>query len=115
MKSAQKKKPLYFHIVSLFPETVLQYCNESIIARAIQERRIQVKGYNPRDYAPKDLRKKWPDGNVTTYIDGRPFGGGPGMVLRAEPIIACVEKIKTAALKRVGVTKKKIATILFAF
>jgi tRNA (guanine37-N1)-methyltransferase len=92
-----------FHVVTLFPESFDSYMKESIIGRAITEKKIKVSFYNIRKYAPKDLRKKWPDGNVTTYIDGRPFGGGPGMVMRAEPIALAME----AVLKKIAKTKNK--------
>lgn len=85
---------MVFHIVTLFPESFDSYLKSSILARAIQRKIISVEFYNPRDYAPRELRKVWPDGNVTTYIDGRPYGGGPGMVLRPEPILRAVQKIQ---------------------
>lgn len=89
-----------FHVVTLFPESLTSYIEASIIARAISEKKIKVETYNLRDYAPKELRKKWPDGNVTTYVDGRPYGGGPGMVLRPEPFLNVVEKIQKKIAKR---------------
>lgn len=82
-----------FHVITLFPESFNSYLDESIIGRAISDKKISVAFYNPRDYAPKELKKKWPDGNVTVYADGRPFGGGPGMVLRAEPYVNAIEKV----------------------
>lgn len=81
-----------FHVITLFPESFDSYLKESIIGRAITQKLISVAFYDPRKFAPKELKKKWPDGNVTVYADGRPFGGGPGMVLRAEPYIAAIEK-----------------------
>lgn len=95
-----------FHVVTLFPESFNSYLQESIIGRAIKQKHISVSFYDPRKYAPKELRKKWPDGNVTVYADGRPFGGGPGMVLRAEPYIKAIE----AALQKIQktATKKQI-------
>ena len=89
-----------FHIVSLFPESFDSYLKESIIGRAIADKKISVVFYDPRKYAPKELKKKWPDGNVTVYADGRPFGGGPGMVLRAEPYIKAIEKAVASIKKR---------------
>lgn len=89
-----------FHVITLFPESFDSYLNESIIGRALGDKKISVTFYNPRDYAPKELKKKWPDGNVTVYADGRPFGGGPGMVLRAEPYIKAIEKIQSGIKKR---------------
>lgn len=100
-----------FHVITLFPESFDSYLHESIIGRAIKQKLISVSFYDPRKYAPKDLKKKWPDGNVTVYADGRPFGGGPGMVLRAEPFLNAIE----AALKKIKKnTKAKIKIIFFS-
>lgn len=98
-----------FHVISLFPESFHSYLAESIIGRAIKAKQISVLFYDPRKYAPKELKKKWPDGNVTVYADGRPFGGGPGMVLRAEPFLLAVE----AAVKKIAKYKKARTKIVF--
>ncbi len=94
---------MHFHVITLFPEIINSYIKESILARAIKNKKIKVTIYNPRDFAKGKLQKKWPDGNVTTYVDDRPYGGGPGMVLRAEPIIGAIEsiskKLKASSLK----------------
>ena len=82
-----------FHVVTLFPEIINSYTRESILARSIKSKKIKISVYNPRDFAKGKLRKKWHDGNVTTYVDDRPYGGGPGMVLRAEPILDALDKI----------------------
>lgn len=101
-----------FHVITLFPESFDSYLNESIIGRAITEKKISVMFYNPRKYAPKELKKKWPDGNVTVYADGKPFGGGPGMVLRAEPYVGAIEK-SIAVIKKKN-SKAKIKIIFFS-
>jgi len=49
------------------------YLQESIIGRAVKDKKISIKFYNPWDFCPKKER-----------VDGRPYGGGPGMVLRPE-------------------------------
>ena len=100
-----------FHVITLFPESFDSYLKESIVGRAIAEKKISVTFYNPRKYAPKDLKKKWPDGNVTVYADGKPFGGGPGMVLRAEPFIGALEKAAATIAKR---AKSKTKIIFFS-
>ncbi len=99
-----------FHCVTLFPESFDSYISESIIGRAISEKKIKINFYNPRAYAPRELKKKWPDGNITTYIDGRPFGGGPGMILRAEPILKTIEYVQKNILKRIEKENKKKIT-----
>jgi tRNA (guanine37-N1)-methyltransferase len=75
-----------FHVVTLFPETVEAYTNASILGRAQKEKRLKVKTYQLRDFA----------GNKWGKVDERPYGGGPGMVLRAEPFIRAVQKIRKA-------------------
>lgn len=74
-----------FHIITIFPDIFDSYLNESIIGRAIKNKIISVKFYNPRDFikAPKNNYKP---------VDDKPYGGGPGMVMRAEPILKAVEK-----------------------
>jgi tRNA (guanine37-N1)-methyltransferase len=82
-----------FHVITLFPELFSGFLTESIIGRAINDKKIQVNFINPRTYVTGKYKKIWPDGNVMLNIDGRPFGGGPGMVMRAEPIIKSIEVI----------------------
>ena len=89
-----------FHIITLFPESFDSYINESIIGRAIKNKKIKIKFYNPRDYVTGKYRKVWPDGNISKTVDERPYGGGPGMVIMAEPILRAVDKITTAITKR---------------
>ena len=73
-----------FHIISLFPESMSSYIKESIIGRAIEDKKIKVKFYNPRDLT-KDKFKR---------VDQKPYGGGPGMVIQAEPVIKAIAKAK---------------------
>ncbi len=104
-------KDMRFHVITLFPESFTSYLNESIIGRALADKKISVTFYDPRTYAPKELKKKWPDGNVTVYADGKPYGGGPGMVLRAEPYIKAIEKALAIINKK---TKAKSKIIFFS-
>lgn len=73
-----------FHIVTLFPESFDSYFSSSIIGRAISDKKIKVKFYNPRDFT-KDKNNR---------IDQKPYGGGPGMVIEALPVIKAIEKAK---------------------
>ncbi|MBU0998780.1 tRNA (guanosine(37)-N1)-methyltransferase TrmD [Patescibacteria group bacterium] len=75
-----------FHIITIFPDIFDSYLNESIIGRAIKNKIISIKFYNPRDFikAPK---------NNYRPVDDKPYGGGPGMVMRAEPILKAIAKI----------------------
>jgi len=74
---------MVFHIITLFPNSLDSYLNESILIRAIKNKKIKVKFYNPRDFA-KNKRQ----------VDDKPYGGGPGMVIRAEPVIKAIQKAK---------------------
>jgi len=82
-----------FHVVTLFPESFDSYLKESIIGRAIKEKKIKVSFVNPRKFVTGKYKKVWPDGNVSLVVDDRPFGGGPGMIIRAEPVLKAVESI----------------------
>lgn len=110
-----------FHVITLFPESLESYLSASIVKRAQERGQIAVKCYNPRDFAEP---KKAADGTVAarpkdaplTYaerrVDDRPYGGGPGMVLEALPIIKAIEaavgkKMKTAA------GRKKVKIVFF--
>jgi tRNA (guanine37-N1)-methyltransferase len=82
-----------FHVITLFPEVVDAYTNASILGRAQTEKKLSVKTYHLRNY----VTNKW------GKADERPYGGGPGMVLQAEPVIRAVDKIRG---------KKKVKVIL---
>ncbi len=82
-----------FYVITLFPEMFDSYLGESILARAIKEKKLKVSFINPRMFVTGKYKKVWPDGNVSRQIDERPYGGGPGMVMMAEPIIKAVESI----------------------
>jgi tRNA (guanine37-N1)-methyltransferase len=87
-----------FHLITLFPESFTSYLNESILARAQKSKLIKFKFYNPRDFAkPTEASKKrmkTEEGYAKPYlrVDDKPFGGGPGMVIQAEPVIKAIEK-----------------------
>lgn len=86
-----------FHIITIFPEMFDSYLKESIIGRAIKNKKISVKFYNPMDFCEPKRR-----------VDDRPYGGGPGMVLRPELFLKAFAKIKIK-------DKKKTKVILFSF
>src|SRR4030042_6938019 len=73
-----------FHIVTIFPKIFDSYFGESIVKRAKNRKLIDIKIHNLRDYA-KDKHKT---------VDDTPYGGGPGMIMKVEPIYKCLEKIK---------------------
>lgn len=72
-----------FYIMTLFPEQVDAFLNESIIGRAREAGKIKVNCINLRDYALDEYG----------HIDDTPFGGGRGMVIRPEPVFNCYQSV----------------------
>ena len=70
--------------VSIFPEMFGAYFNESIMKRAAEKRLIKVKAHDLRKWAMGKHHK----------VDDRPFGGGPGMVMMAEPFVRAIRALK---------------------
>lgn len=77
---------MWFGIVSLFPD-MFQALHNGITGRAQKENLIKIDIWNPRDFTP-DKHKS---------VDDRPYGGGPGMVMLAEPLRATIQAAKQAA------------------
>lgn len=73
-----------FDIITIFPKIFDSYLKESLILKAQKNKIIDIKIWNLRDFC-KDKRKT---------VDDKPFGGGPGMVLKVEPIYQAVNFIK---------------------
>jgi tRNA (guanine37-N1)-methyltransferase len=69
------------------------YLNKSILGRAIKEKKIKVSFLNPRKFVTGKYKKVWPDGNISAQVDDKPYAGGPGMVMRAEPIVKAVKSV----------------------
>jgi tRNA (guanine37-N1)-methyltransferase len=99
-----------FHIITLFPNAFDSYLGESILKRAIEDKKIKVKFYNPRDFAiPKNGKKK---ASMMTYaerrVDNRPYGGGPGMVIEALPVIKAIERAMKKSKCKMQNLKSKV-------
>ena len=73
-----------FDLVTLFPELFAPFLCAGVTRRAFESGQVEVKLSNPRDHAPGNYRR----------VDDRPFGGGPGMVMIAEPLSACLREIE---------------------
>jgi tRNA (guanine37-N1)-methyltransferase len=73
-----------FDIITIFPEALKPFCNASILRRAQQKKKVKIRLHDLRKYT-KDKHKK---------VDDRPFGGGPGMVMMAQPLFDAVKRIK---------------------
>ena len=72
-------------VLTLFPESIEGFLNESIIKRAINNNKVEINLINFRDYSPLN----------NNQVDDTPYGGGAGMVLRCEPIFNAINDIKT--------------------
>lgn len=98
-----------FHVITALPDVCKAYTDASVLGRAqktekgqgakVRGKKIEVNYYNPRDFT-KNKHKK---------IDDRPYGGGPGMVMMAEPILKAWQK----AVGRKKNTKK-IKTLIMS-
>lgn len=74
---------LQFHLLTIFPDIFDSYFQESIVKRAQEKKKIKITVHNIRDYS-KNKRK---------IVDDRPYGGGPGMVLKIEPVFESLKKV----------------------
>jgi len=76
---------LRFDIITIFPDMFGPILNESIIKRAQEKKKVSIHVHDLRDYTDDKKHRK---------VDDRPFGGGPGMVLMAQPLFDAVKAIK---------------------
>src|SRR3989338_9472278 len=93
-----------FHIITIFPEMFDFYLQESIFGRAIADKKRKIKFYNPLDFCEPKRR-----------VDDRPYGGGPGMVLRPELFLKSVETaLITITNYKLRITNKKLKIVIFS-
>lgn len=83
--SASVKPAMRFDLLTIFPEIFSSYLNESIIKRAIQDKKLEVFVHDIRTFS-KDKHHK---------VDATPYGGGPGMVMTPQPLYDCINHVKT--------------------
>jgi tRNA (guanine37-N1)-methyltransferase len=74
-------------VLTLFPEMFPGYLGQSLLKRAIDAGLVKIELHNIRSWASGKHQQ----------VDDRPFGGGPGMVLRPEPVVECVESVQHQA------------------
>lgn len=78
-------------IISIFPGIFDSYLNESILKRAQKKKLLTVATHDPRDFTTDKHRT----------VDDRPYGGGPGMVMKVEPLYRCLKSIRRLKKSRV--------------
>jgi tRNA (guanine37-N1)-methyltransferase len=88
-----------FKIITIFPEILSSYYNESIIKRACDKKIIGIENYNLRD---------WTTDNHKT-VDDTPYGGGAGMLMKIEPLYKALQ-----AIKKGGNSKKRKIVLMAA-
>ena len=76
---------MLFDVITLFPELFAPFLSVGITRRAFESRQVDVQCTNPRDFATGNYRR----------VDDRPFGGGPGMVMMAQPLELALAHIRT--------------------
>ena len=74
-----------FDVLTLFPEIFQGYLGQSLLNRAIQSGLVDVHLHDIRDWSK----------TKHNTVDDRPFGGGPGMVMKVEPVVECVEAVRS--------------------
>ena len=75
---------MHFHVITLFPEMVEQMCEFGVLGRAIKRGIIELTCWNPRDYTQDKHRT----------VDDRPYGGGPGMLMKVQPLADAIMAAK---------------------
>lgn len=75
-----------FDVVTLFPAIFDGYLTQSLLNKAIENELVQIHCHNLRDWSTDPKHHK---------IDDRPYGGGPGMLIKAPPVIDCVEQVES--------------------
>ncbi len=71
-------------VITLFPELVQAVIEYGVVSRAAEKGLLQLTLWNPRDYT-KDKHRT---------VDDRPYGGGPGMLMKVEPLQACIADVR---------------------
>ncbi len=77
---------MLFRVVTIFPDLINQYFSTGVLGRAQNKKTITVKAYDLRQWAT----------NRYGTLDDTPYGGGAGMVMKAEPIYQALKKIKSS-------------------
>jgi tRNA (guanine37-N1)-methyltransferase len=94
-----------FDIVTIFPDMIGAFAREGVVGRAIRKKKmIAVNAVNPRDFTT--------DNHKT--VDDRPFGGGPGMVLKALPVLKAVDKALRFKIQDSRFKEKKVKIIILS-
>ena len=78
-----------FDVITLFPKMFQAIAEEGVVGRAVSQQRVSLQLWNPRDYTEDKYKT----------VDDRPYGGGPGMVMKLEPLAQVIHEVKEDALE----------------
>ena len=92
-----------FDVLTLFPELFAPFVQSGVTRRAYSTGQVRVRLWNPRDHAQGNYRR----------VDDRPFGGGPGMVMMAQPLADCLDAA-LAERATVGADAGEVPVVLFS-
>lgn len=73
-------------VISLFPEFIDHSAGFGVVGRARERGLLDLHAWNPRDHGLGNYRR----------VDDRPYGGGPGMVMLIDPLLACLARVRAA-------------------
>ncbi|MDH5765220.1 MAG: tRNA (guanosine(37)-N1)-methyltransferase TrmD [Gammaproteobacteria bacterium] len=76
-----------FNVVTLFPDLITSVASVGVLGRAIKNGLLQLECWNPRDYTHDKHRT----------VDDRPYGGGPGMLMKVEPLRDAIHEARKSA------------------
>jgi tRNA (guanine37-N1)-methyltransferase len=82
-----RRKNMRFDVITLFPDQFRILSEQGVIARALKRGIAELRLWNPRDFTT----------DVHRTVDDRPYGGGPGMLMKIEPLLAAMEAARAAA------------------
>lgn len=82
---------MHFDVITLFPEMVMQGSSYGVTGKAIQQNKVGLSVWNPRDFTHDKHRT----------VDDRPYGGGPGMVMKFQPLCDAVNAVKKSTESKV--------------
>lgn len=94
---------MHFHILTLFPEMVMEGLNTSITGRAMKNGHIVIDATNIRDFAE----------NKHGQVDDYPYGGGAGMVMQPGPVYRAYEYVKSEIENRTGTNTGKKPRVVY--
>ena len=89
---------MWFGVVSLFPDMFQSLTEYGVSGRAVKEECVQVECWNPRDFAHDNYQT----------VDDRPYGGGPGMLMKIQPLQDAIQAARAAADQQPGEPAKVI-------